>query len=144
VANSAVPGAAKSMWWAGMSYVLQFELPGLPRTTNGSHGHWRTKAASVKKWKQAVFTKAWPRRPTEPLACAIITFTRCSSVEPDFDNLVISFKACMDGLRQAKIIVDDKKKNVGRPEYLWEYAPKGQGKIKIKIEQAIGGQKENT
>jgi Holliday junction resolvase RusA-like endonuclease len=121
-----------------VSYLLEFELTGLPRTTNGSHGHWRAKAAQTKQWKQKVFAKAWPLRPSEPLDCALITFTRFSSVEPDFDNLVISFKPIMDGLRQAKIIVDDKKKNVGRPEYLWEYAPKGKGKIKIKIAAAIG------
>jgi Holliday junction resolvase RusA-like endonuclease len=68
------------------------------------------------------------------LRLARITFTRCSSVESDYDNLVISFKNCLDGLRAAGVIVDDRKANIGRPEYLWQKAPPNAGSIKVKVE----------
>ncbi len=115
-------------------YLLEFVLPGLPRTANGSHGHWRSKFSHTKMWKQKIFTACWHKRPEVPLEKARITFTRCSGRECDFDNLVISFKACMDGLKQAGIIVDDKTANVGRSEYLWEKGKNGKGFIKIKVE----------
>jgi hypothetical protein len=118
----------------GTKYVLEFELKGLPRTTNGSHGHWRAKHARNKALKARVFASCWHLRPDSPLTLARITLTRISSVEPDFDNLVISFKPVVDGLRQAGIIIDDKRKNVGRPEYLWEKCKPGGGHIKIKVE----------
>jgi Holliday junction resolvase RusA-like endonuclease len=117
-------------------YTLEFQLSGLPRTTNGSHGHWRTKQAQVKALKARVFASCWHLRPDVPLSLARITLTRASSVEPDYDNLVISFKPVIDGLRQAGVIVDDKRKNVGRPEYLWEKCKPGDGHIKVKVEAA--------
>lgn len=115
-------------------YVLEFTLPGLPKTPNGSHGHWRVKYAQSKRWKQAVFTAAWPFKPPQPLDSAILTLIRHSSVQSDFDNLVSSFKACVDGLRQAGIITDDKKINIGQPVYLWQQAPPKKGFITIKVE----------
>jgi hypothetical protein len=117
-------------------YVLEFTLPGLPRTANGSHGNWRAKHAQVRAWKQATFAHAWPKRPPEPLTRAVISFKRHSSTEPDFDNLAISFKPILDGLRQAGVIVDDKRANVGRPNYDWEYAPRNKGFISVRVESA--------
>lgn len=117
-------------------YVLEFTLPGLPRSANGSHGHWRVKHAQTKRWKQAVFTKAWPFKPPQPLTSAALTLTRMSSVEPDFDNLVAGFKPIIDGLRQAGVLSDDKRVNVGRPDYRWEYAPPKAGRVRVRVEGA--------
>jgi Holliday junction resolvase RusA-like endonuclease len=116
-------------------YRLHIKLPGLPRTTNGSHGHWRTRSNHVKIWKAKVFTACWSKAPPEPLKQARIKFTRASSSRPDYDNLVISFKSCMDGLRQARIITDDRHQNVGIPEYTWVQAPIRKGYVEIEIEE---------
>ena len=118
-----------------MSLKFEIEIPGLPRTTNGSHGHWRAAAAERKKWRTAICLLASRERPSVPLKKAKITCIRYSSSEPDFDNLVISFKSCLDGLRDAGVIADDKKRNIGATTYLWQKAPARQGKIKIIVEE---------
>lgn len=120
-------------------YALRIVLPGLPKTTNGSHGHWRVRHSHTKAWKAKVFAACWPKAPPEPLERAAIRFTRVSASEPDYDNLVISFKACMDGLRQARIIVDDKRANVGRPEYFWAKGKRGCGRIEIEVNELTKG-----
>lgn len=78
---------------------------------------------------------AFGKRPNKPLEKAKITCIRYSSAEPDFDNLAISFKSAIDGLRDAGIILDDKKKNIGMTTYMWEKTPPGAGKIKIIVEE---------
>lgn len=118
-------------------YRLEITLAGLPESPNRSRYANRFAAANkVKRWKQAVFTKAWPHRPPKPLAKAQITFTRFSSVEPDYDNLVSSFKACGDGLKQAGIIVDDKRSVVGVPTYAWQKCAPRAGRITIEVREA--------
>lgn len=121
---------------ASPPYVLEFTLQGLPRTANGSHGHWRAKHAQVRAWKQAVFTAAWHKKPAQPLASAVLCLTRHSSTCPDFDNLVMSFKPIIDGLRQAGILVDDRKANIGEPKYKWIQAPRNAGFITVRVESA--------
>lgn len=113
------------------SYKIEFEIDGLPRTTNGSHGHWRVKHAHTLAWQKRVFDKAFPLRPSEPLTSARITLTRLSSNEPDFDNLAISFKPVIDGLRRAGVIADDKQSVIGRPEYAWEKTSPRKGRIRV-------------
>ncbi len=117
-------------------YCLKFTLDVLPKTANGSHEHWRSKAQRVKLLKQAVFARAWPFKPAQPLVSAALTLIRHSSLEPDYDNLVTSFKPVIDGLRQAGIISDDRKKNIGRPEYLWQKAPPKKGFITVEVREA--------
>lgn len=123
-------------------YLLEFSIPGLPGTPNAREHH-MAKARHVKDWRTKVYAKAWPHAPAQPLTQARITFTRVSSVEPDYDNLVASFKACMDGLRQARVIVDDKRVNVGRPEYLWERCKPKAGHIRVRVE-SVTNTKEQT
>lgn len=86
-------------------------------------------------WRSAVAFMAMPRRPKKPLKKAKIIFTRHSATCPDFDNLAISFKSCMDGLRDAGVIVDDKMTNVGAPDYVWEKARRGEGRITIQVDE---------
>lgn len=117
-------------------YTLEFELKGLPTTTNGSHGHWATKAKAKRKWIDAVMNYVVQNKahPSEPLTKAKLTLTRCSSSETDFDNLVISFKPVVDGLKHAGVIVDDKMSVIGQPTYAWESVKRNAGKIRIKVE----------
>lgn len=103
-----------------MNFVLEFEMIGLPKTTNGSHGSWQAAAAERRKWRQAVRMVAYMRRPPKALEKARLTLTRCSTTRPDMDNLAISFKGCVDGLRDAKVILDDNDDVVVERKYAWE------------------------
>lgn len=118
-----------------MSYMLDFRLKGLPPTTNGSHGHWRVAAKKRKKWRDAVKLIASLRRPPAPLLRVKITLTRFSSSQPDYDNLVISFKSVVDGLKDAGVISDDKDKVVVQRDYRWEKSSPRQGQIRIQVEE---------
>lgn len=119
-----------------MSYYFFFQIPGLPKTTNGSHGSWQKAAGERKKWRSLSCRSAERNRPPNPLARAKLTLTRCSSNKPDLDNLAISFKGIVDGLKDARIIVDDSDDFVER-KYLWEKAPRGEGKITVAIEEIV-------
>ena len=116
------------------TYKLNIEIPELPKTINEiMYKHWSVKMLHAKKWKGLVFLATLGKRPTTPLTKAHLILTRCSAKEPDFDGLVSSFKACIDGLVDAKIIENDKTENIGQPEYVWEKAKPKQGLIRIEV-----------
>lgn len=114
-------------------YYLRFELGGLPKLPNGGHCHWRTIHEERKKWKGWVRVMAAGRTPTKPLARAKLKLTRFSSVEPDYDNLAASFKAVIDGLRMAGVILDDRSANIGTPQFSWEKCASRKGKIVVEV-----------
>lgn len=117
-------------------YVLEFELPGLPKTTNsGGRAHWAVKAKEAAHWKKMVHWATACKGPEESLKRAKLTLTRCSAIEPDFDGLVSSFKHVLDGLVEAQVIENDKPSVIGQPAYRWEKAPPKHGKIKVRIEE---------
>lgn len=116
-------------------YRLEIELPGLPPTTNGAQGSWRAAAGKRKFWRTATCILAKAKRPQSPLTSCRITATRFSSAEPDYDNLVISFKSVIDGLKDAGVINDDKNSVVKERLYLWFRAPKGKGRVGIVVEE---------
>lgn len=118
--------------------TLEFEIKGLPKMTNTLRVHWRVKNDEANKWKELVVESVKPLWPISnpPLHSAVLSFTRYSTREPDFDGLVSSFKHVQDGLVLAGVLIDDKPKVIGKPNYSWEYARPKQGKIKIKVEAA--------
>lgn len=117
--------------------MIQFEIMGLPKTINAAgRWHWALKSKEANYWKKMVFLSVCSQRPIEPLKKAKLTLTRCSSSEPDFDGLVSSFKHVLDGLKEARIILDDKPSNIGSPTYLWEKVSPKAGRIKVKVEEA--------
>lgn len=117
-------------------YVLEFEINDLPKTTNAQAGmHWRKKGEYVKAWHHRVWASVGARKPAEPLLRAKLTLTRFSSIEPDFDGLVSSFKAVIDGLIKCGVLADDKMSNIGQSDYLWVKAAPKNGKITVKVEQ---------
>lgn len=118
--------------------VIEFEIQGLPLRTNNSRANWRAKHGEAQKWKARVMKALVCSSrvlPAEPWQKARLTLTRCSSVEPDFDGLVSSFKHVIDGLIVSGIIENDKMSNIGIPEYRWEKVPPGKGKIKVRVEK---------
>lgn len=119
-------------------YQMVFELEGLPRMTNPSGrttGHWAVLKKESDAWKQRVVVTVAARLPARPLKKAELTLTRFSSSEPDADGLVSGFKHIIDGLVIAKVLENDKWKNIGMPNYRWEYAGRGYGKIRVQIEE---------
>lgn len=120
---------------------IEFEILGLPKSLNGAHGHWRAAAAERKKWRQLSADHAWAAiararlAGMEPLKKAKITCTRCSAMRMDFDNLVASFKGCVDGLKDAGLIADDTDEVIVERKYAWDKAKQNEGKIRIIIEK---------
>lgn len=121
-----------------MSYRLEFTLHGLPSSPN-SRRHWRLVHKENESWYRSIYLAVGDRRPLAPCQFAQVTLTRISALEPDYDNLCASFKPVLDGLRYARVLIDDKKKNVGRPEYLWERGKGGKGSIRVLVEEVEPG-----
>lgn len=118
-----------------MTYKLDFELPGLPPTTNGSHGHWRVAAGKRKKWRTASALVSRLRRPLKPLERVALILTRFSSVKPDRDNLAISFKPVVDGLKDGGVIVDDTDEVIVTCKYQWEKTSPKTGRVRVQLEE---------
>lgn len=119
-----------------MSYLLEIEIPDLPKTYNAiSKRSFWTRVNENKKWLKLVFIYSHCRTPSEPLTKAIVTLTRMSSREPDADGLYSSFKSVLDALKNNHIILDDKPSVIDL-KCLWEKAKRKEGKIKVKVEAA--------
>lgn len=119
-----------------MVNALSFKLAGLPKTTNASrrHGHWGALLSESRKWKKAVWAAVQiAGKPTQPMRSARIELIRHSSTEPDFDNLVSSFKWILDGLIDAGVITSDKSIVIGQPTYMWKKARPGNGMIEVRV-----------
>ena len=116
-------------------YRLELTVPGLPpMNTATTRRHWSHGAKVAARWRQIIAALVGRKKPAVPLPFAIVTLTRCSSVEPDYDNLVMSCKPVIDALKHAGVVLDDKSKHLVR-HYGWEYSPRGKGQLRIVIEQ---------
>jgi Holliday junction resolvase RusA-like endonuclease len=119
-----------------VTYRLSFELPGLPRMANpsGRSQHWRAVFGERRKWKTAVWAAVQGKLPRQPLERYTLHLTRFSSVPPDFDGLVSSWKAIVDGLREAKVIADDKLVNTGPWRCHWIKCKRDEGRVSVTVE----------
>lgn len=119
-------------------YQIELKILGLPKTVNNTMGQfWRARYANSKKWRRLVQeTSLFHKRPTQPLTKAIVTLQRYSSVAPDFDGLVSSFKPLVDGLVDAGIISGDTMDIIGAPTYQWFKVKPKEGYVVIKVEAA--------
>jgi hypothetical protein len=118
-------------------YKLELDLSRLPplQSAGTTGGHWATRVREKKWWTHQI---AWHVKvdgaPETPLMRARVTFTRCSPTEPDADNLYASVKYPLDALVSAKVLASDKPSNVDLV-CRWEYAKRGQGGLRIKVEE---------
>lgn len=120
-----------------MTYELKFKIPKLPPIlSNGSHRTWQAIAGIKKKWQKIAMDYAAENLPPEPLKKASAVFTRHSSVEPDYDNMVISFKAIRDGLVKAGVLEDDHPR-VLKAEYKWQRTSPKTGHVTIELKEEI-------
>lgn len=119
-------------------YSITIKLIGLPKGMNGSHGHWRAAAAMRKAWKEKTMWSAVAAgKPPAPLTKCRVECVRHSSAPMDFDNLVASFKGCIDGLTAAGIISDDSQSVIVDRKYRSEYAKRGTGFVTITVESIL-------
>ena len=72
--------------------------------------------------------------PEEPLTRVRMRCERFSTREPDWDNLVASFKPIRDGLVEIGVMVDDKPSVLIGCEHRWSKAKRGQGRILGRLE----------
>lgn len=123
-----------------MRKYIRIELPGLPPSLNGSHGHWRAKAKEKAQWRSLACTIAKPFRFTQPLTSVHLRAVRYSPRAMDYDNLVASFKNIIDGLRDAGIIWNDDPKTIVKREYKWAKAKLGQGFVEITVSGTLASE----
>lgn len=115
-------------------YEIEFQIPGLPKTINGLSGKsYHVVRKDRLKFKNLVWMAVREKLPRAPLKSAKLICVRGSSVAPDYDNLVSSFKAPIDGLVEAGVIEDDNLGVIGVPSFHWEKAKKGHGYIRIRV-----------
>ena len=120
------------------NFRLEFEIPDLPKRPNQllkKTAIW-LKSAERKKWLSLVGAFTAGRRPPIPLERATISLTRHSSVCPDYDGLVLSFKFVIDALVTLGIIEDDAMVVIGVPLFDWVKAKKNDGKIRVVVAAA--------
>lgn len=123
-----------------MPYAIEIIIKDLPKRINQTSGtHWTVRYKESQKWKRLVQHAISFNYPKEPLKKAKLTLTRYSSRSPDFDGIVHSFKVVVDALIKLKIIEDDNPKVIGYPQYSWEKCSKGEGHVKITIQEISEG-----
>lgn len=117
-------------------YLLEIEIPGLPKSPNVlmKKGVVRLKRKERQKWTRTIHLMTVGHRPGKPLELARLTLTRHSTICPDFDGLVGSFKFPVDALVDCGIIIDDNMQVIGMPDFRWEKAKANEGKITIRVE----------
>lgn len=126
-----------------MSHSLEFEIKGLPKLPNQTlYRHWRVKQQEALKWKVLVVNAVncvnlEQKRTAQPFSMAKVTLTRLSSKEPDADNLMSSWKHCIDGLVLAGVIVNDKPSVIGTPVSRWEFAKRKDARVRIRVEEVL-------
>lgn len=87
-------------------------------------------------WVGLTLAKIGDKAPPTPLEKARVWFTRHSSSEPDFTNLVQGFKHIEDALVQGGIIIDDKPSVIGSPSFAWRKAKPKHGFVTVRVEEA--------
>jgi hypothetical protein len=115
--------------------VQIFELPEMRANGRLARAHWALIHKHTTKWRMAVQMEliAQGAARVGPWSRVAIECTRASVREPDFDNLVSSFKPLIDGIVDSGLIEDDNSKVIVAREYLWTPAPRGKGWVKVVI-----------
>lgn len=120
-----------------MTYTLQITTDQIPRTPNalGKAGMWYTQNER-KKWRKIIDALTLGRRPPSPLKKAKATYIRCTSRQPDYDNMVSANKFVQDALVFNKIIIDDKPGTL-EATYSWQKVKPKEGKLIIIVEGLV-------
>lgn len=114
------------------------QLPSLLNVTMRNH-YWSRKKEND-YYYSLINHLARYQKPKNPLKCALISLTRYSPRVPDYDGVVGSFKACVDGLVRCGVLDDDNYNITGPWIVTWQKAKKTEQGIKIIVEE-IGERK---
>ncbi len=135
--STTVQGSSKSSI-QGNLYRLEFSIPGIPKTHNAHRekGQW-ARYKHDNEWKDLVGYMVNGKKPPKSLSKFTLTLIRHSSAEPDYDGLVSTFKAVVDGLKLHGVIVDDKLKNTGPWDCRWEKAKPKFGYIEVIVQERV-------
>jgi len=92
--------------------IMRLELPGLTPCNSARHRHWSLEYRERKRWKAAVRWEVLAclgDRSAPCLARARVKITRRSTAakSPDRDNLTHGAKWILDGLVEARVLLDD-------------------------------------
>ena len=117
-------------------YELDVTIPGLPACNTARNRHWRASKRNRDHFHLLLAAQIGRNRPSSPLLRSEVTFTRASSREPDYDNLAQSFKPILASLVRLGVCLDDRRDNVGRPEYRWERAAPRHGAVRVQVREA--------
>lgn len=116
----------------GVDIIIHY----LPKTINAiGRKHWAVKQQERFQIQCLVHDALVGRKPARAIKRAKLTLTRHSSSPCDPDNLAVSFKGVLDALVEEGVLEDDRMKNIGFPDYRWEQAKRGMGKITVSIEE---------
>jgi Holliday junction resolvase RusA-like endonuclease len=116
-----------------LKYFHKVQIKAVPPIGN-RHQHW-TKTAKERQLWHSLVASAFKFTPKEPVQKCIIRVTRFAARQPDFDNLVWSFKAVFDGLVKARIIEDDNMNVVIDRKYSFCKVPQKNEQITIEVEE---------
>lgn len=117
-----------------MNYLAHLKINFLPSILTNSRAHWSAKHREIKTMQKHIRVALGRLIPEKPLKKINIELVRHSSVQPDFDNLVSSFKGAIDALVIFGVIENDKPENIAAQKYSWKKAPPKMGCIEIFIE----------
>ena len=118
--------------------MIDFEIPGAPPLLLNARLHWRSVHRQRGQWKSWVSTALLGRIPPEPFNHALVVYTRyCGYQEPDYDNLVSSWKWIQDAMVEVGLLGEDRRSNI-EPMYLWEKATPKQKRVRIQVQPILG------
>ncbi len=98
--------------------------------------HWSVRAKANKLWRARVYLAIGSDRPEYPLEKCHAVFTKVSTRPCDFDNLVTSMKPIADGLKDARVIIDDSVEYFSA-EYKHEKCKRGFEKLRIELREVV-------
>lgn len=117
------------------NYSLRIKICGLPETPNQTR-HWAHRMRHNMKWQRDIHKSIGRNKPPKPLTKAMVKYIRASAYEPDFDNMVASFKPVQDALVSSGVLADDNPAVI-RVEYEWRHAPPKGGYIEVAVSEDI-------
>ena len=117
--------------------MISFSIPDLPKMPNTLlRRHWAIVMKEKNKWHNLV--RFYCHYDGKPLPKARLTMTRVSVMQPDFDNLALSFKFVVDALVKQGVLENDTYQVIGESSYRWEKASKRKDqKITVNIEPLL-------
>ena len=107
------------------------ELPFIP--VNNNYGPRLKVLADKRRWRGHVLSAGEP--PPEPLKKAHCVFERCSSMKPETNHLIWSFKLIKEALVETKIL--EGLSAIHEPIHLWTPGRPGSGYTRVIVSEVL-------